>query len=70
MPIVRPLNTDQDFQEAVDRKYKIRIFKDNHLVDSGTIVIRFTSDTIVTQSGVSSLGYHKREECEFFEVRK
>lgn len=70
MPIVRPLNTDQDFQEAVDHKYKIRIFKHNHLIDSGTIVIRFTDDTIVTQSGVSSLDYHKREQCEFFEVRK
>lgn len=70
MPIVRPLITDQDFQEAVDLQYKIRIFKDNHLIDSGTIVIRFTDETIITQSGVSSLGYHKRNECEFFEVRK
>ncbi|WP_054955335.1 hypothetical protein [Paenibacillus dakarensis] len=70
MPIVRPLTTDQDFQEAMERKYKIRIFKDNHLIDAGTAIIRFTDDTIVTQSGVSSLGYYKREECEFFEVRK
>lgn len=70
MPIVRPLITDQDFQEAVDLKYKIRIFKDNHLIDSGTIVIRFTDETIITQSGVSTIGYYKREECEFFEVRK
>ena len=70
MPIVRPLITDQDFQEAVDLKYRIRIFKDNHLIDSGTIVIRFTDETIITQSGVSTIGYHIREECEFFEVRK
>ncbi|UNK16457.1 hypothetical protein MNQ98_18335 [Paenibacillus sp. N3/727] len=70
MPIVRPLITDQDFQEAADLQYKIRIFKDNHLIDSGTIVIRFTNETIITQSGISSLGYHKREECEFFEIRK
>lgn len=70
MPIVRPLITDQDFQEAADFQYKIRIFKDNHLIDSGTIVIRFTDETIITQSGVSTLGYHKREECEFFEIRK
>ncbi|WP_106765839.1 hypothetical protein [Paenibacillus faecalis] len=70
MPIVRPLITDQDFQEAVDLQYKIRIFKDNHLIDSGTFVIRFTDETVVTQSEVSTLGYYKRNECDFFELRK
>ncbi|GAB6931228.1 hypothetical protein JCM10914A_52110 [Paenibacillus sp. JCM 10914] len=70
MPIVRPLMTDPDFQEVMDQGIPIRIFKDNHLIESGSRVIRFTDDTIITQSSVSSLGYHKREECEFFEVRK
>ncbi|KKO52382.1 hypothetical protein [Paenibacillus sp. DMB20] len=70
MPIVRPLITDQDFQEAVDLQYPIRVFKNDHMIDSGTKVIRFTSETIVTQSSVSSVDYHRRAECEFFEIRK
>lgn len=65
MPIVRPLLTDQDFQEVMEQQIRIRIFKDNHLIDSGSLVIRFTDDTVITQSSVSSIGYHKRDECEF-----
>ncbi|ANY75811.1 hypothetical protein BBD41_26330 [Paenibacillus ihbetae] len=69
MPIVRPLLTDADFKEVLEKSIPIRIFKDNHLIESGGIVIRFTEDTIITQSGVSSLGYHGRDNCEFFEVK-
>lgn len=70
MPIVRPLMTDQDFQEVLDRKIPIRVFRDNHLIEAGSLVIRFTDETVITQSGVSTLGYYSREECEFFEIRK
>ncbi|MGG6314618.1 hypothetical protein [Paenibacillus macerans] len=70
MPITRELHTDQDFQEALDRKLRIRVFQDDHLIDNGSIVIRFTDDTIITQAGVSELSYHPRRECQFFELRK
>ena len=69
MPIVRPLFTDKDFQEALDLQYKVRVFQNDQMINSGTVIIRFTDETVVTQSGVSSVDYYKRAECEFFEVR-
>lgn len=69
MSIVRPLLTDKDFQEAMDLQYKVRVFLNDQMIDSGTFIIRFTDETIVTQSGVSSVDYYKRTECEFYEVR-
>lgn len=30
MPINRPLLTDQDLQEAIDRKLPVRVFQDDH----------------------------------------
>jgi len=70
MAINRRLETDTDFQEAMDRQHRIRVFKDNHQIDSGGILIRFDSNTIVIQSSVSDLAYHARTDCEFFEIRK
>lgn len=70
MPTLRELFTDLDFQEALDRKLCIRVFRDDHMIDNGSIVIRFTDDTIITQAGVSELSYHPRRECQFFELRK
>lgn len=66
----RRLLTDQDFQEAMDRQVAIRVFQDDHIVDSGGIIIRFTDTSIVTQSGVSDVTYHQRDVCEFFEMKK
>jgi hypothetical protein len=51
-------------------KHKIRVFKDNHQIDSGGIIIRFDEKTVVVQSSVSELAYHSRTECELFELRK
>jgi len=70
VPTIRRLLTEQDFQEAVDRKLSVRIFRDNHMVDSSTCIIRFTDDTVITQKGVSELTYHPRSDSQFFELRK
>ncbi|MEK4433777.1 hypothetical protein [Paenibacillus sp. FSL K6-2862] len=70
MPTQRRLETEADFQEAMDMKYKVRVFQDNHQIDSGGVIIRFDSKTIVVQSSVSELAYHSRTDCEFFEIRK
>ena len=70
MPILRRLVTEQDFQEAVDRRLLIRVFRDNHLIESGSTLIRFTAETIITQSSVSDLSYHSIRDCQFFEIRK
>ena len=70
MPTVRQLFTEQDFQEAIDKKLRIRVFHNDHLIDSGSVMIRFTEETVITQSNVSELAYHPRKECQFFEVRK
>ena len=64
------LLTDQDFEEAMQRQAKLRVFKNDHIIDSNGVIVRFDSRTIVIQSGVGDLAYHAREECEFFELRK
>lgn len=70
MPIRRPLLTEQDFQEAMDHQARIRVFQDDHLVDSGGVIIRFDDQTVIIQSSVSDVAYHSRKDCQFFEVRK
>ncbi|CAM3283105.1 hypothetical protein P4H27_25080 [Paenibacillus taichungensis] len=70
MPTQRRLETDADFQEAMEMKHKVRVFKDNHQIDSGGVIIRFDSNTVVVQSSVSELAYHSRTACELFEIRK
>lgn len=66
----RRLITDQDFQEAMMNETGIRVFQDDHVVDAGGIIIRFDDFVVVTQSGVSDISYHKRRECDFFEMNK
>lgn len=63
----RKLLTDRDFQEALDREYPVRVFKDDLIVDSGGVIIRFDDALVVVQSGVSQITYHERSRCEFFE---
>lgn len=69
MPINRPLVTDNDLQEAIDRKLPVRVFKDDHMVNSGATLVRFTDTDVVIQSRVSDLTYYSRRECEFFEIK-
>jgi hypothetical protein len=66
----RRLVTDQDFKEAMEREALIRVFQDDHVVDSGGIISRFDDNYIVVQSGVSELGFYQRELCEFFEMKR
>lgn len=70
MAVNRRLETDLDFQEALERQLRIRVFQNDHIVDTGGTVIRFDAGTIVVQSGVSDVAYYSRSECEFFELRK
>lgn len=70
MAINRKISTDRDFQELIERGGRIRVFQDNHIVENSSTVIRFDDDLVVTQSSLSDLTYHKRNECEFFELRK
>ncbi|AIQ12721.1 hypothetical protein [Paenibacillus durus] len=69
MPINRPLITDRDFQEAMERQLPVRVFQNDHLINSGATVIRFTDTDVIIQSKVSDLTYYSRRDCEFFEVR-
>lgn len=69
MAINRRLITDQDFNEALERHLRVRVFQDDQLIGSGGIIIRFDDQTIVVQSSVSDLAYHPRKQCEFFEIK-
>jgi hypothetical protein len=64
------LLTDVDFQEAMERQARLRVFKNDHIIDTGGLIVRFDDRTIVVQAGVGDLAYHARQECEFFELRK
>ncbi|MDG0792815.1 hypothetical protein OMP38_19515 [Cohnella ginsengisoli] len=70
MSINRRLTTDADFQEAMERQLRMRVFKDDHIVDSGGVILRFDDNTVVIQTSVSELAYHNRRDCEFFELKR
>lgn len=70
MATIRELLTEADFQEAEDRKLPIRVFRDDHLIDALTYIVRFTDTMIITQSDVSDMTYHSRRECQFYELKK
>ncbi|QYR22530.1 hypothetical protein KZ483_06055 [Paenibacillus sp. sptzw28] len=70
MSQIRRLLTDQDFNEALERQFRIRVFRDDHIVDTAGFIVRFDDHTVVIQSSVSDIAYHSRESCEFFELRK
>lgn len=67
MARTRKLLTDADFQEALEKEYPVKVFRDDLIVDSGGIIIRFDDSLVVVQSGVSQIAYHERRICEFFE---
>jgi hypothetical protein len=68
--INRQLITDQDFHEALERQVRVRVFKNDFIVDTGAIIVRFDEQTVVTQTGVSDVAHHSRESCEFYEMKK
>lgn len=64
------LITDLDFEEAMQRQARLRVFKNDHIIDTGGVIVRYDNRTVVIQSGVGDLAYHTREDCEFFELKK
>jgi len=71
MPAVnRRLVTDCDMQDAMDRGVLIRVFEQNHIVQSGGTIVRFDDRTVVIQAGVSDVTYYARSDCEFFELKR
>jgi len=70
MAVNRRLETDEDFAEAQEKQLRLRVFRDDHLVDAGSVIVRFDADTVVLQSAVGDLAYHPRSRCEFFELRR
>ncbi|MFD0673772.1 hypothetical protein [Cohnella sp. GCM10027633] len=64
------LETDGDFEEAARLRASVRVFKNDHMIDNGGVVLRFDDNTVVVQSSVSEIAYHARRECEFFMVRQ
>ncbi|CAH1217275.1 hypothetical protein PAECIP111893_04247 [Paenibacillus plantiphilus] len=69
MAHVRRLISDQDFNEAMERGTRLRVFKDDHIIDTGGIIIRFDDDMVAIQSSVSDISYHSRAACEFFSMK-
>lgn len=70
MALNRRLLTDADFTEAEEKQVLIRVFRDDHMVDAGGVIVRFSPDLVVIQSGVGDVAYYRREECEFFEMKR
>ena len=62
------LVTDQDLQEAIERETPVRVFCNDEMVEAGSRMIRFDDRIVVTQSSVSEISHHRRDECEFFEM--
>lgn len=69
MAISIRLLSDSDFQEAMERQVKLKIFRNDLQLEAGSTIARFDHQTVVVQAGVSELTYYKRNECEFFEHR-
>jgi len=71
MPAInRRLVTQSDLQDAMERQIGVRVFENNHIAESGGIILRFDDRTVVIQSGVGDLSYFSRQSCEFFELKK
>lgn len=70
MSLIRRLITDLDFEEVIKKQLRIRVFQDNHMIDTNCHVVRFDDQIVVTQTGVGDIAYHRRSDCEFFEQKR
>ncbi|SFE76795.1 hypothetical protein SAMN04487969_106182 [Paenibacillus algorifonticola] len=70
MAINRKLITDADFEEALQRELRLRVFEDDFIVCSGGNIVRFDDTQVVIQTSVSDITYFSREQCEFFEMKR
>jgi len=68
--MIHKLLTDRDLEEAMQREAKVRVFKDDYIINNAGIIVRYDDSIVVVQTGVSDITYHDRNDCEFFEVRK
>ncbi|CAM4368199.1 MULTISPECIES: hypothetical protein [Saccharibacillus] len=66
----RRLDTELDFQEAMDQERTVRVFRDDEMINSGGLIVRFEASMVAIQSSVSDLDYYDRQACEFFELRR
>lgn len=66
----RKLESETDFQEAMEQERTVRVFRDDDMINAGGLIIRFDSSMIAIQSSVSDLDYYDREACEFYELRR
>lgn len=66
----RRLETDEDFKEAMERQVHVRVFQHDYIINSGGIISKFDDTIISIQGSVSELTYHRRDQCEFFEMKK
>ncbi|GGN92832.1 hypothetical protein [Saccharibacillus kuerlensis] len=66
----RRLESELDFQEAMDQERTIRVFRDDEMINAGGLIIRFDDSMIAVQSSVSDLDYYDRQTCEFYELRR
>ena len=69
MSLLYRLTTDVDFQEALDKEKKIRVFQDNQIIDNKATIVRFDDQKVVTQASVGDITYHPRQTCEFFMLK-
>ncbi|MDO3408662.1 hypothetical protein QWJ34_02670 [Saccharibacillus sp. CPCC 101409] len=66
----RKLETERDFQEAMDNERTVRVFQNDDMINPGGLIIRFDDSMIAVQSSVSDLDYYDRRTCEFYELRR
>lgn len=66
----RRLESEADFQEAMENERTVRVFRDDDMINAGGLIIRFDSSMIAIQSSVSDLDYYDRQACEFYELRR
>ncbi|GIQ68880.1 hypothetical protein DUZ99_19275 [Xylanibacillus composti] len=69
MARTRKLLTDDDFQEAMNKQFAVRVFEHDHLISAGGRIIRFDDNQVVIQQSISDIAYHARASCDFFETR-
>ncbi|MFS0727988.1 hypothetical protein [Paenibacillus sp. 1P07SE] len=70
MSQMRRLASARDFAEVVENGRNVRVFKDDLLIEDRAVIVRFDDTLVVTQSSVSDIAYHDRQECEFYEIRR
>lgn len=64
------LQTEQDYEEALSKQFRIRVFKDGHVIGAGGTIVRYDDSIVVVQYSVSEIDYLERNTCEFFVMKQ